>query len=423
MLSIAKLGGSSGRSERYYIDSVADGLEDYYTGRGEAPGLWLGAGATQLGLTGTVEADELTQLLDGVRPWDGSRLRDVGDRSVTAFDLTFSAPKSVSILFGIGDAEIADATRAAHDAAVLQALDFIDREAGLTRRGSGGARRIHGDGIAVAAFRHRTSRAGDPQLHTHALVANLVCAEGRWGTLDGRALYGTVRTAGFLYQAALRDELTRELGVRWGPVTRGSAEILGIPRLAIGHFSRRRREIVERMAEVGGRSPQSAAVAALETRRSKDYSVPVDRLREEWRARAAEHGLDQAAIAELCDHPAEALSVAALDVQALTRRGKYVRPPQAVLRAHAEAARDGASIGEIERRTDETLASPEIVALGERDRIAIYTTREMLRIERELLAQADREDAQLGDTEPHVIDERSPIDRTSATSNVSSCAS
>lgn len=218
VVSIGKLGGGPG-SERYYTDAVARGREDYYSGEGEAQGEWTGAGAAQLGLQGGVDADDFSSLLRGVAP-SGMQLRREPDaRSVIGFDLTFSAPKSVSVLYGIGNPDIAQATRDAHDEAVRQALGYLERTACHARRGRGGVDRLRGDGLAVATFRHRSSRAGDPQLHTHAVVANLTQADGRWSTLDGRAVYAHARTAGFLYQAALRGEMTRRLAVQWGTGT------------------------------------------------------------------------------------------------------------------------------------------------------------------------------------------------------------
>ena len=160
------------------------------------------------------------------------------------FDLTFSAPKSVSVLFGIGDDELRAVLRDAHDGAVIDALGYLEREAAVTRRGPGGVHAIAGNGFVAAAFRHRTSRAGDPQLHTHVLVANLTLgADGRWSTLDGRRIYAHAKTAGYLYEARLRSLLTRELGVEWTPVRNGIADIAGVPPTVLRAFSRRRADI------------------------------------------------------------------------------------------------------------------------------------------------------------------------------------
>ncbi len=297
MMSIGKLAGGPGAG-RYYIDQVAQGREDYYAGEGEAAGVWIGTGAAWLGLTGEVGEEGLTRLLEGRDPASGLLLRQARSSSpVAGFDLTFRAPKSVSVVFGVAEPDVARRVIRAHEQAVGQALGYLEREACWTRRGAGGVIRLPGRGFVAAAFRHRSSRAGDPLLHTHVVVANATqAADGRWTALDGRELYRHAKTAGYLYQAVLRAELSRELGLRWQPVEHGTADLEGVPRRVIEHFSQRRAEILELMASRGETSARAAQVATLETRRGKDYGVPVERLREQWRARAAEHGLDRAAL-------------------------------------------------------------------------------------------------------------------------------
>ncbi len=168
----------------------------------------------------------------------------------------------------------------AHEAAVAEAIGYLEREACRARRGHGGAIVVDGRGFVAAAFRHRSSRAGDPLLHTHVVVANATQGpDGRWTALDGRLLYRHAKTAGYLYQAVLRAELTERLRVRWNAVERGTADVAGVPRRVIEHFSQRRAEILEHMAARGERSARAAQVATLETRRRKEYGVPVDRLR------------------------------------------------------------------------------------------------------------------------------------------------
>ena len=128
---------------------------------------------------------------------------------VTGYDLTFSAPKSVSTLWAVGGPEISREIAEAHRAAVRAALDFLDTHAAVSRKGVDGAIPIRTAGFAAAVFDHRTSRAGDPQLHSHALVVNqLRCADGGWRTIDGHEVYHHKKAAGALYQAALRAELT-----------------------------------------------------------------------------------------------------------------------------------------------------------------------------------------------------------------------
>jgi conjugative relaxase-like TrwC/TraI family protein len=304
VLSIGKLAvGQAG----YYLQqaqgsvtragSVASGVEDYYLSRAEAAGQWVGDGVRAPGLGGTVDALRLDRVLSGCAPGSGATLGRIVPRRVPGFDLTFSAPKSVSVLFGVGDDELRGVIQDAHDQAVHEALVYVEREAGVTRRGTGGAAVIGGRGLIGAAFRHRTSRAGDPQLHTHALVANLMLgADGRCGTLDGRRIYAHAKTAGYLYEHRLRALWTRELGFEWEPVRNGIADVAGVSPEVRRAFSRRRVEIEAEMARRGATSAGAAQVAALATRRAKDYRVTAERLAPEWRDRAAAVGLNYTAL-------------------------------------------------------------------------------------------------------------------------------
>src|SRR5918994_6850373 len=202
MLSVAKL---SPGQERYYERSVADGLDDYYAGRGESPGVWVGRGARELALEGLVRDGELGRLIRGEHPRSGERLRRPyrarrvtveridpfsGDRSlevqtlapVAGFDLVFSPPKSVSLLHALGDEETRRAVQEAHLAAWQAALAYLEEEACVVRRGKNGVHREQAAGFVAAAYQHRTSRAQDPQLHTHVIVANMAQSpvDGKW---------------------------------------------------------------------------------------------------------------------------------------------------------------------------------------------------------------------------------------------------
>ena len=299
MLSIGKI--AVGQAD-YYLEqadgpttrtrAVASGVEDYYLGRPEAAGEWIGGGAALLGLRGEVGGDELHRVLAGEHPGQGLPLTRWNSSRVPGFDLTFSAPKSVSVLFGIGDEPMRQVIQAAHDVAVADAFEYVERHAAVTRRGAGGLHRIPGRGLVAAAFRHRTSRAGDPQLHTHVLVANVTLgADGRWSALDGRRIYAHAKTAGYIYEARLRAELTRQLGFEWTRVRNGIADVAGVPPAVLSAFSRRRVEIEAELTRRGTRSAAAAQVATLETRRRKDYGVTPDQLVPEWRRRAASLGL------------------------------------------------------------------------------------------------------------------------------------
>jgi conjugative relaxase-like TrwC/TraI family protein len=199
---VLNIGRLAAGGEGYYLEAVASGVEDYYTGSGEAPGFWLTEAAAGLGLAGRVTPEDLRHVLAARHPRTGEDLPRTARRRVPGFDLAFRAPKSVSLLYGLGgDEATAAVVRDAHDQAVAAALGYLERQAGFARRGCNGAERVPVGGLVAAAFRHRTSRAGDPLLHTHVLVSNLGrCPDGQWRTLDARLLYSHAKTAGFLYQ-------------------------------------------------------------------------------------------------------------------------------------------------------------------------------------------------------------------------------
>ena len=252
MLSIGKLGAEQAG---YYERQVAHGHDDYYSGKGEAPGSWTGRGAALLGLEGLVQTAQFNAMIAGLDPAAPELQRPLRDSGgapkVVGFDLTFSAPKSVSVEFATQDPETSAQLIAAHESAVAAALDYVQDEAIRVRRGHAGAMVLPGDGVIAAAYRHRMSRSLDPQLHTHVVCANVARGpDGRWTALDARAIYQHARTAGFLYQAHLRAEVRDRLGWQWGPVVNGAAELTHISPALLSEFSRRRHEIARAAEEV-----------------------------------------------------------------------------------------------------------------------------------------------------------------------------
>jgi conjugative relaxase-like TrwC/TraI family protein len=394
MLSVSKIGAGQ---EAYYLDAVAQGVEDYYLGHGEAPGRWTGSASGLLGLAGQVNAEDLRAVLEGREPRDGLRLIQARKDRVPGFDLTFSAPKSVSVLYGLGDPDVVRAVRAAHDCSVSTALAWLEREAAVSRRGADGTEVVDTAGFVAAAFVHRASRAGDPQLHTHVLVANLTrCDDGIWRALHGLPLYWQARTAGYLYKAQLRHELTASLGLDWGPVHKGAAEIASIPAELCALFSTRRHEIEDELEARNAHTPQAARIAALETRQAKNYGVDVGALRDQWRARAREAGHDPAVVDEalhrVIPSPLDNAEVEAgiehlLGPKGLTEQATTF-DRRAVLRAWCEQLPRGAQIATIERIASEALADPRFVPLVARDPYSRYSTVDLVALERELVEQA-----------------------------------
>lgn len=177
------------------------GPVDYYLDPDEPPGRWTGGGRHALGLDGNVDGADLRSLLEAAHPGSGARLgRRFGDSSARGFDATFSAPKSVSVLWALSpDAFVRAEVLAAHDAAVHAALGWFERHGAVTRRGTDGVLQVDTLGITAAVFRQHTSRTVDPQLHSHAIISAKVQDEtGRWLALDARFLKYQQRTIGWV---------------------------------------------------------------------------------------------------------------------------------------------------------------------------------------------------------------------------------
>jgi conjugative relaxase-like TrwC/TraI family protein len=289
MLSIGKMGSGQ---EGYYLELAS---EDYYLEGGEPPGLWWGGGASHLGLEGEVARDALRALMDGVRPGPGDPLiqrqayRD-GRARTPGWDLTFSAPKSVSVLWSQAPQEIRERIQAAHLAAVKEALTYLEQEASFTRRGHGG-KDLTPVRLIAALFEHGTSRASDPQLHTHALIVNVgIADDGRGGALRSRDLYRHKMVAGVLYRAALAQGLRQSLSVALE--RRESAfEIRGVPSPLIELFSSRRAAIEAAMKEAGAAGAKAAAKFTISTRQRKEH-IAREVLFDAWRKLGTEFGFD-----------------------------------------------------------------------------------------------------------------------------------
>ena len=217
-------------------------MDDYFLGDGEAPGVWQGRWAAALGLNGVVDAEPLRRLVEGFHPLTGEELLSgLRPRRVHAFDATFSAPKSVSLLWAFGTEETASVVSIAHVEATTRALAFLERQAAVARRQVNGVRqRVPTQGFAVATFVHRTSRAGDPQLHTHCLVPNVIERyDGAHVAFDADGLHEWAKAAGTMYQSELQRLLTLQLGVEWGPERHGTRELVGFTRAHLRTFSKR----------------------------------------------------------------------------------------------------------------------------------------------------------------------------------------
>jgi conjugative relaxase-like TrwC/TraI family protein len=421
VLSVAKL--TLGQ-EAYYEQQVVRGMDDYYAGRGESPGIWGGRGAAELELAGVVEDGDLGTLLRGLNPATEKPLRKPvrertiavrtldlesgkwveewkAHRPVSGYDLVFSCPKSVSLLHALTDDErVRREISEAHEASWQAALRYLEQEACVVRRGKGGKRREHGQGFVAATFRHRTSRAQEPHLHTHVVVANMTQADdGTWLALDGQAILQTHRiAAGYLYEAQLRHELTQRLRLTWAEPVKGMGELERMPEEAIRAFSSRRQSLVEHMEALGTDGFAAARVAALATREQKEQ-VDLARLRADWKARAAEHGLGRRELKRLVrerprlDVPTidrDSLAERLFGLEGLTAKRTTFAIPELVC-AVADSLRDGAPVERVLEEAEALSRHPGLERLEEDaipGRPARFTTRELLAIERNALEHA-----------------------------------
>lgn len=266
-------------SVRYYNDTAraaiaasADrqraggGMAEYYSeGETRAP-VWVCAGesgdgekaAALVGLSaadragGPADMDAVARWLDeGIAP-HGASGRAFTARSTHGFDLTFGAPKSVSLLRALsGDDVLSKAVAEAHNYAVREALEYVYEHAGYTRvhnPDTGKKDLVRLPGLVMAAYQHETSRAGDPHLHTHVLLPNRQArSDGELVSIDSKSLHHEAKAAGIIYQATLRHHLLQSVGLEWGPIDphTGMAEVAGVDRNTITAWSQRSTQLRE----------------------------------------------------------------------------------------------------------------------------------------------------------------------------------
>ena len=327
MLTISRL---SRWSINYYNDTARQavqagldrrrangGLGEYYSEGDTREPMWLIAGETGcaaalVGLDGRaahgrVADPEVVQrwLDDGIAP-NGAVGRGFTRGSVHGFDLTFAAPKSVSLLRALTDDIGEKAMQAAHQRAITAAMTYLHQHAGYTRvhnpvTGSKDLQRL--PGLVGIAYQHETSRCGDPHLHTHVLVSNRQARpDGTLVSLDSKSLYHEAKAAGIIYQATLRHELHAELRLEWSPVEpfTGMAEIAAVPKNSIKAWSQRSTRLRDwahnnLVVVDGALSAQQLAAAQKATRPAKPESTSWAALKAEWRADARGLHLDRAA--------------------------------------------------------------------------------------------------------------------------------
>lgn len=386
MLTLDRV-SSDEKAAGYYEDS-----DDSSEG-GSAPSAWWGAGAEELGLHGEVDSGDFRALLEGKLP-DGTEIHRGGDGRSGGTDLTFSAPKSVSmqVLIG-GSTELLDA----HQQAVTCALQYVQAELAAYRSTQDGETvSVYSQNVVVARFEHDLSRDLDPQVHTHCVLLNLTQRpDGQWRALDAYALYAEQKFLGILYRAELAKRVLA-LGYRIRRSRQdGLFELAHITQEQVEAFSARRRAIDAALASRGeSRATASARmreIAGLSTRRAKDASVRRDDLLDAWGARAAALGvnwrpdLQLAASVEVAEVEACTRNSVDFAVAHLTERSAIVS--RVAIARVALAYSIGIGIGipgldDVQADIDRRLASGELLASADGLRL---TTPDALAMEREIL--------------------------------------
>jgi len=418
VLTIGKIGKAKAQ-QQYYEESVAKSREDYYAGSGEAPGEFFGSGSRARGLSGVSTSEHLERLFAGQDPATGEQLRSMkGNVQVHGLDLTFSAPKSVSILYALGEAELQGNIVAAHEWAAEQAVTYMERDSARVVRGHKASKaelaagiedtlRTHrAVGFVGIRYRHRVNRLQDPHLHTHYVIGNWAEGpDGRFTALAAEHIYDHAKAGGAVYQLALRSKLREfEQWVEWGPVENGLADVSEelVPAELRAEMSKRRAEILEVEAELvaqgmnGGRALRDATWR--QTRNPKDMNGD---LGEAWSdeivLRASEWLTpeDVAGYREMLGFEnTQAFPVATVQAHAFGPNGvtanqnTFERKDVVIEVANAAPQGVGAWLADIDGAVDAVMASDQVVAVRTEKLREKKTTIELLEHEQQIIEVA-----------------------------------
>jgi conjugative relaxase-like TrwC/TraI family protein len=374
------VGGSSAKlAATYYQEHSAD----YYVEDLAQQGAWMGGGAEQLGLTGAVERKEFQLGLAGYVA--GQEVQNAGkENRQMGWDLTFSAPKSVSVVWAGAKGDLKREIEQAHQRAVETAFGYLEANT-MTRRGRGGAHHEYTN-LVAARFNHHTSRQGDPQLHSHVVVTNFaVRGDGTVGTIESKIFYDHKMAAGALYQAELAWQM-RQMGLEIEEGAKGTFRLKDVPMDAEKLFSKRGQQIDKLTKKYGINSYAGTRGIVLSTRPNKEVSSLAER-EEVWAKEAKEADVDL----NIQRHKG-IFRTSKTDHEILTQAGENLTAQEStfrekeLLRETARAAlgeRSGQSVLELVTTAQE---KGYVVDLDKR----VLTTPQMAQIEQGIMVQVER---------------------------------
>lgn len=371
----------SGIKNANYYENLA--TEDYYEGGGEPAGQWQGQGAARLGMKGELQQGQLQQMLQGWHSKTGEAVAsNAGPDHRAGHDLCFSAPKSVSTIWASASPELRQQIQDAQAKAVARAVSYIESDVANIRRGKGGIEHEKAN-IIAASYEHSTSRAQDPQLHTHCLVASHAIGQesGDVRSLESRQFFQSQKAIGAVYRAELAQEM-RQLGFQ---IERDgqSFKIAGTPEALQEQWSKRRQE-VEQQLEMRGTSGAKASEAAALTSRETKQGVDRQQLFERWQGEAQAHGFNVEQVRNACIE----IEQPEFDQNKILRDLTEGQAVFSQAHLHAAVAQELQGVGgadELKQRIDELEQSGELVNLGKHDGQRQYTTREMLELEQDIV--------------------------------------
>ena len=365
-------------------------IEDYYSqSSGKTPSKWIGGAAEALGRTGSVDRADHIKTLLGFDPETGMPLvQGAGAYRRYGWDLTFSAPKSVSIVWALGSDETKAAVEAAMFRAVEKTLATVEEKFSLGRRGQGGVEREKVK-LLMSAFLHGSSREQDPQLHIHGMLQNLAQRmDGSWGAIEPKEIFEWKMAEGAIFRAELSSEIRNlEFGIEEDG---DSFRIAGIPKTLEEEFSRRREQIEALLDEKGWSGGKASEVAALDTRKGKEV-LDNETLREDWERRGKEYGIDGNVLESLRSHE----YVTGYDIErkallsSLTQTESVFEEKDLWRKVAVELSHRGLGNEAVKKEIEDFRTDPELLRLRGKDGKTWYTTREVLEIEKGIVMTAE----------------------------------